>query len=338
MNARAALIAQMARARGLDPAAVLAIASVEGGFNGSIGDHGTSFGPFQLHEGGALPRGISNPNAWANSRAGIAYALDKMAGVAGGLHGQQAVSAISSRFERPANVPGEISNAMARYGQFSGGKLPAGSAKAPLPAVGGIGGSGGSPATVIAQQLLGQSQLLSTPITQNPSAMSDPSTLLAMAMMRNAYTQSAQPAAGPQAPAASGGQPLQGVSGKGGGFLSPSEMLKIGRKDQGQDGQTTPGGAIYAPGAGYVVDVKSDPNGFGPAYPIVHFTSGRYAGKDIYLGHTIAAVKPGEKFGAGAVLSHTGTTPIGNASVPGWFEIGYAQGGLPGPNGQPVPF
>jgi hypothetical protein len=61
------LIAQLARARGLDPAAVLSIASVEGGFNGAVGDHGTSFGPFQLHKGGALPSGIKNPQQWANS-------------------------------------------------------------------------------------------------------------------------------------------------------------------------------------------------------------------------------------------------------------------------------
>lgn len=153
MNPRAVLIAQMARSRGLDPAAVLSIASVEGGFNGSIGDHGTSFGPFQLHIGGALPKGISNPQAWANSKAGIGYALDHISQVAGGLHGKQAIAAISSRFERPADVPGEIAKASGRYGQFAGGALPKGSI-GPLSgglgsgAVPSISGGGANPAAL----------------------------------------------------------------------------------------------------------------------------------------------------------------------------------------------
>src|SRR4051812_27423017 len=87
-------IAQGARRRGLDPRAILSVASVEGGFNGAIGDHGTSFGPFQLHQGGALPHGRGAN--WASSAAGIDYALDQIAKVAGGLHGHQAISAIVS--------------------------------------------------------------------------------------------------------------------------------------------------------------------------------------------------------------------------------------------------
>lgn len=141
MNQRAALIAQMARQRGLDPAAVLSIASVEGGFNGAIGDNGTSFGPFQMHEGGALPSGRGNQ--WANSRQGIAYALDHIASVARGLHGRQAIAAISSRFERPANVPAEIAKAASRYGQFSHGSFPTGGASALSNAM--MGGSMPSP-------------------------------------------------------------------------------------------------------------------------------------------------------------------------------------------------
>lgn len=159
MNSRAALIAQMARARGLDPAAVLSIASVEGGFNGSVGDHGTSFGPFQLHIGGALPKGLGNPNQWANSKAGIAYALDHIAQVAGGLKGRQAISAISSRFERPADVAGEVAKASGRYGQFtgaqgSGSSLPNALANVRMPAQ--LGTSGANPA---AMQLLENSML-----------------------------------------------------------------------------------------------------------------------------------------------------------------------------------
>lgn len=192
MNSRAALIAQMARQRGLDPRAVLAIASVEGGFNGAIGDHGTSFGPFQLHQGGALPRGEGN--AWANSKQGIAYALDSMVkdGIAG-LRGQAAVSAISSKFERPLNVPGEISKAMGRYGNLGGvggGSSPALST-APL----GQSISGSNPAELVAAQLLQQAQSLAQPAQAGqPSplspmasgALSNPSSLLAMAMQNQA--------------------------------------------------------------------------------------------------------------------------------------------------------
>jgi hypothetical protein len=118
------LITQLARRYGVDPRAALAIASVEGGFHGSVGDQGTSFGPFQLHEGGALPHGRGAQ--WANSQAGINYAMQHIAGVSRGLRGRQAVSAISSRFERPANVPGEIAKAMSRYGNVgSAGGMPA---------------------------------------------------------------------------------------------------------------------------------------------------------------------------------------------------------------------
>ena len=123
MASREQLIRRMAKQRGLDPDAVIAIASVEGmaALRGgvSVGDNGTSFGPFQLHVGGALPAGRGSP--WAHSRAGIAYALDGMAKVARGLSGQEAVAAISRRFERPADPAGEIAKAMGFYGKGGGG-------------------------------------------------------------------------------------------------------------------------------------------------------------------------------------------------------------------------
>lgn len=128
----------------------------------------------------------------------------------------------------------------------------------------------------------------------------------------------------------------------GGGFLPAGAKYIEQRSDQGRDLMTTPGGAIVAPGAGYVVRLGSDPNGFGTSYPIVHFTSGPYAGQDVYIGHTLSALPAGAKFAAGTVLSHTGATGAepwnGNASQPGWAEIGFAPGGTPGPFGQPTPF
>lgn len=121
-------------------------------------------------------------------------------------------------------------------------------------------------------------------------------------------------------------QPAQlGGGGKLGGFLPGNAQLQIKRVDQGQDIQTNPGGAIIAPGDGEVVAVKSDPSGFGPDYPVVKFTSGPMAGQSWYLGHTHSALKAGERFHAGQPLSHTGAGGgVGNATVPGWAEIGKA--------------
>jgi hypothetical protein len=123
-----------------------------------------------------------------------------------------------------------------------------------------------------------------------------------------------------------------------GGFLPQGAHWTPGRRDQGRDGATNPGGPIIAPGDGYVVRIGSDPAGFGPRYPIVHFTSGPFAGRTLYVGHTLAAVASGQRFRAGTVLSYTGTSGVGNATTPGWVEIGYADSGSPGPMGQPVPF
>lgn len=109
-------ITQRAQQYGLDPAAVLAVASQEG-LGGGIGDSGTSFGPWQLHQGGALPASIDLASAhqWAWSPEGIDYALRKMASVAKGLRGQAAIDAIVRRFERPADPDSEVAGAIGAY-------------------------------------------------------------------------------------------------------------------------------------------------------------------------------------------------------------------------------
>lgn len=109
-----------AHQRRLDPAAVLAVVTSEGGFSGAVGDSGTSFGPFQLHIGGALPsrissQGTSYARTWANTPAGVNYALDSIAGVARGLAGQGAINAIVTSFERPADPVSEVSRSSVRY-------------------------------------------------------------------------------------------------------------------------------------------------------------------------------------------------------------------------------
>lgn len=114
-------IASGASDRALDPAAVLAVASTEGGFGGpssTPGDYGTSFGPFQLHRGGALPADVADPQSWAWSEQGIDYALDRIAGVARGLTADAAIHNIVYLFERPADPASESSIASKRYGQF----------------------------------------------------------------------------------------------------------------------------------------------------------------------------------------------------------------------------
>jgi hypothetical protein len=150
LSPRERLIRQLAVKYGLDPEAVVSIASVEGqrALHGgvSIGDHGTSFGPFQLHAGGALPKGKGS--AWAHSRGGIDYAERQMAQYARGLKGKAAVTAISSRFERPADVPGEIAKAMGFYGK--GGSTPVGT----LPAAPGAAGAGSDAVQGLSAQAL----------------------------------------------------------------------------------------------------------------------------------------------------------------------------------------
>jgi peptidase M23-like protein len=109
-----AIIRQLAPKYGLDPFAVRSVAMSEGGLDwGAVGDKGTSYGPFQLHVGGALPRGRGA--AWANSPAGVEYALRQMAGHARGLRGRAAIEAIVRGFERPADPASEIARALGYY-------------------------------------------------------------------------------------------------------------------------------------------------------------------------------------------------------------------------------
>lgn len=133
-----ALITKLALARGLDPQAILSVARQEG-LSGGIGDAGTSFGPFQLHVGGAFPSGIQgNRQAWAWSPAGISYALNRIQSVASGLRGGAAVNAIVRRFERPANPNAEVAGALASLGQtpyvgIPGFNPPIGATAVPAP-------------------------------------------------------------------------------------------------------------------------------------------------------------------------------------------------------------
>jgi len=121
--AELAYIQERARTMGRDPRAVLAVAATEGGsLPAHVGDNGTSFGPWQLHAGGALPaavwqKGAAYAKDWADSPAGIDYALAGIAKVAKGQTGQEAIGSIVSRFERPADQAAEITKAVSIYNE-----------------------------------------------------------------------------------------------------------------------------------------------------------------------------------------------------------------------------
>lgn len=117
-------IATRSRALGMDPNVPLAVAPHEGGFEGAIGDKGTSFGPFQLHIGGALPAAHNaDARAWASSAEGIDYALGQIATTLRGRRGEAGVAALVREFEQPAAqyVDPEIAKSVATYRQLAGG-------------------------------------------------------------------------------------------------------------------------------------------------------------------------------------------------------------------------
>lgn len=163
------ITAQLARRYGLDPRAVLAVAGVEGGFRGAVGDAGTSFGPFQLHWGGAMPSPyVGNYQAsqrFANSRRGIKYAIRQMSGVAKGLQGREAVAAVVRRFERPADPDSEIQRAMALYG-----KSPVAGRGGPV-AFGGEGVSVGGGREALLRSIMAQNAAFAAGMPTNPTAM-----------------------------------------------------------------------------------------------------------------------------------------------------------------------
>jgi hypothetical protein len=114
---------------GLDPAAVLSAARVEG-WSGAIGDGGLAYGPWQDHMTQFTGRGPwygagrnnSQVNTWAWSSDGINQAMSEMqnAGVKG-LSGLSALHAMIFGFERSSDMPGEYSNASQYYNGFNNG-------------------------------------------------------------------------------------------------------------------------------------------------------------------------------------------------------------------------
>lgn len=104
-----AAITSVAKRLGVPPAVALAIAQHESGLNPqSVGDHGTSFGLYQLHQGGELG---SHTSQWAfNPTNNAMTALSVVANVAKANPGKD-WGWIAAAAQRPAN-PGAYANAI----------------------------------------------------------------------------------------------------------------------------------------------------------------------------------------------------------------------------------
>ena len=313
-----AVAVQAANRYGINPAIFLRQINQESGFNPNARSSAGAVGIAQI-----VPRWHPGVNA-ADPIASLNYAAKLMSSLVHKYGSyQQALSVYNSGSPTAYRDPGFSGGQTYNYVRsIMGGANDAPAARAApvapppgMPQLKPVGGAGGlDPALLNAMRMT--DRLLGLPAFQPPPGFG----------------------AGPTIPTGTGSTPIPFAGGKAGGFLPSTALYKPGRLDAGHDFQTAPGAALYAPGNGYVVRLGYDPHGFGPRYPIVHFTSGPYKGKNIYLGHTLAAVQPGQHFRAGQVLSRTGTQPVGNASVPGWAEIGFAPGGTPGEFGQTAPF
>jgi murein DD-endopeptidase MepM/ murein hydrolase activator NlpD len=276
--AKKRLIAQLARQRGLDPEAVLAVASVEGSFQGAIGDGGTSFGPFQLHWGGAMPsqfRGNAKASQqWANSRAGITYAVDQIAKVARGQQGKAAINSIVRRFERPAAPGAEVEKAFSRYGSFGvTGAVPKVRSSTSGTADPAQAMAGESMQSMLAAQLLAQASQTAQ------GQLGDPSALMGLALMRQ-QAMAAEPAHDPAAHAAHAdnhdfGPPGAIVSPLGTKMPGGSEFHvrdaegapgRGGRFHAGKDWFAPAGGAVKSPWGGKVVEVKQSRGNSGQVF------------------------------------------------------------------------
>lgn len=110
-------VADVARQKGVDPTTAVATMLVEsGGNNRAVGDGGTSYGLFQLHRGGELPKGWG-PNQAFDPRANANVALGEFARVQNsrGLSG----GALAAAAQRPANPGAYARKVDANMGEAS---------------------------------------------------------------------------------------------------------------------------------------------------------------------------------------------------------------------------
>ncbi|MGH7483985.1 MAG: transglycosylase SLT domain-containing protein [bacterium] len=112
-------IRSVAQQLGVDPTLALATAYHESGYNATaVGDHGTSFGIFQLHQGGEF--GKLSPQQAYDPVTNARVALSVLANIRGiGTPGDMAAAA-----QRPANAGAYAKAVNSNYAALSGGTLP----------------------------------------------------------------------------------------------------------------------------------------------------------------------------------------------------------------------
>lgn len=270
-----ALIRQYSRRYGVDPRAALAVARTEGGLRtGAVGDQGTSYGPFQLHVGGALPRGKGA--AWANSAAGIEYAIRQMAAAgARGLTGRAAIEAIVRKFERPADPDSQVAKALGFYGSagLGGSESPTGGPQGVTAAnIGDIGASGGG-SSAWARALL------------DPRVSRDPMALLGA--IKDVQAPAAAPA--PEDAPVQPGRRVSGITYNGQALTHQTDGLA---GYPAVDLFAKPGTPFLAPEDGRIVRLSGRGGNSGNVYGLSVYFQGR-SGKLYYITHLGTTGRPG---------------------------------------------
>ena len=104
--ANAQIVADEARRQGVDPVMAVAMMLVESGGNSSaVGDGGTSFGLFQLHEGGMLTSAGLSPRQAFDPRTNASVAMRSLAHEAS-IGPNRSPGAIAAASQRPADPAG----------------------------------------------------------------------------------------------------------------------------------------------------------------------------------------------------------------------------------------
>ncbi|MCW2921919.1 MAG: hypothetical protein JWL76_1793 [Thermoleophilia bacterium] len=123
--ANAQIVAQVAREKGVDPVAAVAMMLVEsGGRSTASGDGGTSFGLFQLHEGGMLTAaGLTKEQAF-DPRTNASVSLSSLRHEWDKGHASRTPGQIAAASQRPADPVGyaaKVDGAMDRARALLGG-------------------------------------------------------------------------------------------------------------------------------------------------------------------------------------------------------------------------
>ena len=117
-RANARVVAGVAREHGVDPVVAVAMMLVESGGNaGAVGDGGTSFGLFQLHEGGMLTAAGLDPQQAFDARTNATVALRSYRHEWSKGHERRSPGEIAAASQRPADPIGyaaKVDAAMAR--------------------------------------------------------------------------------------------------------------------------------------------------------------------------------------------------------------------------------